>query len=164
MTLYQNAFENTAAQNYIFRAIVNNAEKKILILGTTPPAFASQLRREKCRFTEITLDPTADQQLPESILSQRFNAVVALYTLSILPRQRQLMLLQNCSELLRSGGNIYIGDAVYSDSYQRTRRAQDTYRINYAVIRAAFHHTNYRKLTADAGVIIINDKLVSVLR
>lgn len=117
--------------NEIYNRVLSRAEKEVLDIGFGTGTLTCRLYEQGCRiygqdFSEKMI-ALAQQKMPEAKLyqgdfskglteelrKQRYDAIIATYSLHHLTDAEKVRFLKDLLPLLKEGGHIYIGDVAF---------------------------------------------------
>lgn len=117
--------------NEIYNRVLSRAEKEVLDIGFGTGTLTRRLYEQGCRiygqdFSEKMI-ALAQQKMPEAKLyqgdfskgltaelrKQRYDAIIATYSLHHLTDAEKVRFLKDLLPLLKEGGHIYIGDVAF---------------------------------------------------
>jgi 2-polyprenyl-3-methyl-5-hydroxy-6-metoxy-1,4-benzoquinol methylase len=160
--------EKEPSLNYIFHNLKENA--KILDIGCGAGVPVFKLLSEKYDITGIDISEKmielAKKNLPNGkfIISDildydfnksQFDAIVSYYTLFHLPREKHILFIKKCHDLLKNNGILIVTVGMYDeDSYTEDFFGTRLYWSNY-------NFDFYKKMILNNNFIIVDEKIIS---
>ena len=129
--------------NTIYNCVLNRSSKKILDIGFGTGTLISKLYEYGCmiygqdfsdRMIELAQEKMPNAKLfqgdfsnglAEPLLKQKYDAIIATYSLHHLTDSQKVNFLKNLLMLLNEGGCIYIGDVAFK-SREALEKCRDT--------------------------------------
>lgn len=165
--------------NEIYNRVLSEKARKVLDIGFGTGTLTTKLYEAGCSiwgqdFSDKMI-ALAQAKMPEAELycgdfskglvaelqEQKYDAVIATYSLHHLTDEEKVRFIRVLLELLEDGGSIYIGDVAFatrSDLEQCRRTCGDEWDEEeiyfvYEELAAYFEHISFTKISACAGIV-----------
>ncbi len=170
-----------AVLNEIYNSVLSGGAKSVLDIGFGTGTLTTKLYEQGCRifgqdFSERMIElaqakmPKAalyhgdfSQGLAQELRRNRYDAIVATYSLHHLPDDKKAAFIRELQSLLNDGGAIYIGDVAFETRAKREScRAlsgdewdDDEYYFVFEEIQKSFPEMSFKEFSHCAGVITL---------
>lgn len=166
----------------IYEEILTNEMKNVLDIGFGTGALTTKLYEQGCHiwgvdFSERMIALAGEKMpeavlvqgdfaegLPEKLTEQKYDAIIATYSLHHLTDERKVTFLEELQQYLTENGKIYIGDVAFCDrqelevcrSISADEWDEDEIYFVYEEFQKQFpRQVKFRKMSDCAGVLVI---------
>ena len=168
--------------NEIFKRTLNGHAKKVLDIGFGTGTLTSKLYEHGCNiygqdFSERMI-ALAQAKMPnaklfqgdfsnglvEALSRQKYDAIIATYSLHHLPDDQKVSLINSLLPLLNDGGNLYIGDVAFANRALLEKCRNDTgtdwdndeIYIVFDELQKHIHEMKFEQLSFCAGLLSLH--------
>lgn len=165
----------------IYNCVLNSSSKKILDIGFGTGTLISKLYEQGCmiygqdfsdRMIELAQEKMPNAKLfqgdfsnglAEPLLKQKYDAIIATYSLHHLTDSQKVNFLKNLLMLLNEGGCIYIGDVAFKsrEALEKCRYTvgeewdDDEIYFVYDELKLHFPTMQFEQMSDYAGLILL---------
>lgn len=170
-----------AVLNEIYNRVMQRRSRTVLDIGFGTGTLASKLYGQGCRvfgqdFSERMIE-LAQEKMPEAKLyhgdfsqgladklrNNRYDAIIATYSLHHLPDYKKVPFIKELQSLLNDGGCIYIGDVAFETRLKREKCKSvsgekwddDEYYFVFEEIQKFFPNMCFKEFSLCAGLITL---------